>query len=160
MVRPITAEACYGGSLGKSMNARELTAFIRVDGETSRLHSLRLRGLLSAAREILGPERTTGRNQPPRTETKCRSFQICWMPVTQAQINRGSLPLKPIQLPQRNRRGTIKPSSRKQAPLQPANQKRLCSLDLLRLEPADKLQSRRPEQQSKRFSSQLGIVAE
>jgi hypothetical protein len=48
----------------------------------------------------------------------------------------------------------------KASPLQPANQKRLCSLDLLRLEPADKLQSRRPEQQSKRFSSQLGIVAE
>src|SRR5215469_5771894 len=68
-----------------------------------------------AAPETLGPERTTGRNQPPRTEAKSRSFQVCWMLVTQAQTSRGSRPLKPIRLPRRRRMGTIKPSSRKPA---------------------------------------------
>src|ERR1700741_2515595 len=42
MVWPITAQACYGGSLGKSMNARELTAFIKVHGEASRFRWLTL----------------------------------------------------------------------------------------------------------------------
>ena len=90
--------------------------------------------------EILGPERTIGCNQPARTETKCRSFQAYWLLVTQAQTSRGSLPSKPTRLPRRKKTGTIKPSSRKQAPRPSANQKRLGSPDVLRLGPPHKSQ--------------------